>query len=263
METEDREPVSLAEKLDRLFSVRSRERGRPLSVNEVATALNIKAGKPVISGNYIWHLRRGKRDNPTKRHLEALAEYFCVPAAYFHDLQDTPSSADATAQEAQQQATAREKDGPAEYRMTLAEKLDHLLKLRARPTEGRTPPHEELAGKIAALSGIPFSGAYLSQLHSGKCTNPTLHHLSALAAYFEVPVAYFTDDDVARKVMDDDLSASRDLDRSMAEAGVSAVYLRGDLAALSPEGKRMAADMIRQIRELERGAHQSPPPQQT
>ncbi|GAA2616590.1 hypothetical protein ACWCO0_20325 [Streptomyces tubercidicus] len=263
MEAEGREPVSLAEKLDRLFSVRSRERGRSLSVNEVATALNIKAGKAVISGNYIWHLRKGKRDNPTKRHLEALAEYFDVPAAYFHDRQEAPSSTDATAQQAQQRETAGEKDGPAEHRLALAEKLDHLLRLRTRPSEGGTPPHEELAGKITAQSGEPFSGAYLSQLHSGECANPTLRHLSALAAYFEVPVAYFTDDEVARRVMDDDLLASQDLDRSMAEAGVSAVYLRGDLAALSPEGKRMAADMIRQIRELERGAQQPPSPPQT
>lgn len=91
MGDEDRGPVSLAEKLDRLFQERSRERGKSLSANDVATDINIRAGEQVISGNYIWQLRKGKRDNPTKRHIEALAEYFGVPAAYFHDQQDAGS----------------------------------------------------------------------------------------------------------------------------------------------------------------------------
>jgi transcriptional regulator with XRE-family HTH domain len=38
-----------------------------------------------ISGSYIWQLRTGKKDNPTKRHIEALASFFGVPAAYFFD----------------------------------------------------------------------------------------------------------------------------------------------------------------------------------
>ena len=42
-------------------------------------------GGPTISSTYIWQLRTGKRDNPTKKHLEALAAYFRVPVAYFFD----------------------------------------------------------------------------------------------------------------------------------------------------------------------------------
>jgi transcriptional regulator with XRE-family HTH domain len=30
-------------------------------------------------------LRKGQRDNPTKKHLEALADFFGVPPAYFFD----------------------------------------------------------------------------------------------------------------------------------------------------------------------------------
>lgn len=153
--------------------------------------------------------------------------------------------------------------GPDEGQLTVAEKLEHLLTLRARLSEDGVPSYKTLAVEIAAQSGESFSGAYLWQLHRGERTNPTLRHLRALATYFGVPVSYFTDDEVARRMMDEDLLASRELDQSMAEAGVSAVYLRGDLTALSPEGKRMAADMIRQIRELEQNANKPSYPPQT
>ncbi|WP_181871575.1 helix-turn-helix domain-containing protein [Sphaerisporangium album] len=38
-----------------------------------------------MSHTYIWQLRRGKRDNPTLKHLEALADFFGVPTTYFVD----------------------------------------------------------------------------------------------------------------------------------------------------------------------------------
>jgi len=59
------------------------EARRPL-YEEVATALR-EAGGATVSAQYIWQLRKGKRDNPTKKHLEALAEFFKVPPAYFFD----------------------------------------------------------------------------------------------------------------------------------------------------------------------------------
>src|SRR5690606_18353638 len=34
---------------------------------------------------YIWQLRTGRRDNPTKEHLEWLADLFDVDPAYFFD----------------------------------------------------------------------------------------------------------------------------------------------------------------------------------
>ncbi|MEU7134118.1 XRE family transcriptional regulator [Streptomyces sp. NPDC046261] len=155
-----------------------------------------------------------------------------------------------------------ERDGQDRRKLTVAEKLDHLITLRAELSEDGKPSYKALAAAIAAQSGETFSGPYLWQLHRGERTNPTLRHLVAMARYFEVPVSYFTDDDVARRMIDEELLASRELDRSMAEAGVSALYLRGNLAALSPEGKRMAADMIRQLRDLEQCAKEStsPPP---
>ena len=76
--------VTLADKLDDLFrSIHPQDRG-PYSAEEVAASL-VKRGGPTISGTYIWQLRTGQRDNPTKRHLEALALFFGVPVAYFFD----------------------------------------------------------------------------------------------------------------------------------------------------------------------------------
>ncbi|MCF3101905.1 XRE family transcriptional regulator [Streptomyces roseoverticillatus] len=152
---------------------------------------------------------------------------------------------------------SEERGGPERRRLTVAQKLDHLLKMRAGPSENGKPSYKKLAAEIAAQSGETFSSVYLWQLHRGERTNPTLRHLCAMAAYFDVPVSYFTEDDVARRMIDEEVLAGRELDQAMAEAGVSAVYLRGDLAALSPEGKRMAADMIRQLRELEQGTRRS------
>jgi transcriptional regulator with XRE-family HTH domain len=76
-------PGSLAAKIDHLFQT-VRPRDREFSYEEVATAVR-EAGGPTISGTYIAMLRKGVRDNPTLRHLEALARFFGVPAAYFHD----------------------------------------------------------------------------------------------------------------------------------------------------------------------------------
>ncbi|MGW0589616.1 helix-turn-helix domain-containing protein [Streptosporangium sp. NPDC002607] len=75
---------TLAAKLDHLFHTVHPRDGGEYSFEEVAEALRA-AGGPTISATYIWQLRKGIRDNPTKRHLEALAGFFGVPPAYFFD----------------------------------------------------------------------------------------------------------------------------------------------------------------------------------
>jgi len=75
---------SLAEKLNRLFdTVYPAGRGTPYSNKEVAGAIRASGGS--ISDVYIWQLRTGRRDNPTRDHLAALANFFGVSPAYFFD----------------------------------------------------------------------------------------------------------------------------------------------------------------------------------
>ncbi|MFE9176398.1 helix-turn-helix domain-containing protein [Streptomyces sp. NPDC007126] len=75
---------TLAQKIDYLFKTAPVD-GRSPSHEKVATAINMAAGERTISATYVWQLRTGRKANPTKRHLEALAKYFGVSPAYFLD----------------------------------------------------------------------------------------------------------------------------------------------------------------------------------
>lgn len=74
---------TLADRLNHLFAVvRPAGRARGYSNPEVAREVSAR-GDVQISPQYLWALRNGSRDNPTLKQLEALAEFFGVPAAYF------------------------------------------------------------------------------------------------------------------------------------------------------------------------------------
>jgi hypothetical protein len=75
---------SLARRINHLFESVRRPDGKPYSNEEVAEAINGR-GDTTISGTYLWYLRRGDRDNPTKKHLEVLARFFDVSPAFFFD----------------------------------------------------------------------------------------------------------------------------------------------------------------------------------
>lgn len=76
--------LTLAEKLDRLFK-RAYPGGRgEYSYEEVAEGVNRRGGT-TISATYLWELRTGKKDNPRKKHLEAIADFFGIPPRYFFD----------------------------------------------------------------------------------------------------------------------------------------------------------------------------------
>ena len=74
---------SLARRIDHLFKA-VQPKGREYSYEEVARGCEaLTVG--TFSKTYVWQLRTGQRDNPTKRHLEALAAFFGVPVSYFFD----------------------------------------------------------------------------------------------------------------------------------------------------------------------------------
>ncbi|MFD1044676.1 XRE family transcriptional regulator [Kibdelosporangium lantanae] len=73
----------LADKLNHLFRQVRPRGGQEYSNEQVASAISTTG--VTISQSYIWQLRKAKKDNPTMRHLQALADFFGVPAAYFFD----------------------------------------------------------------------------------------------------------------------------------------------------------------------------------
>ena len=74
---------TLAQRLDHLFDAVRRPDGQEYTNEQVANAVTAKG--VAISQSYIWQLRKQKKDNPTLKHLQALADFFGVPPAYFFD----------------------------------------------------------------------------------------------------------------------------------------------------------------------------------
>ena len=73
---------TFAEKLDFLFRTHPRPDGRESSTRQVAAWIQAERAH-AVSPAYIWQLRTGERDNPTKRHIEDLAAFFSVSPQYF------------------------------------------------------------------------------------------------------------------------------------------------------------------------------------
>lgn len=71
--------LTFADRLDRLFQAAGN------ASLEIVAAKIRRRGDGAISASYLWLLRKGVKDNPTKRHLEALARFFGVSPAYIFD----------------------------------------------------------------------------------------------------------------------------------------------------------------------------------
>lgn len=75
--------LDLAAKINMLFDRLQDDDGASHSNDVVAEAITSTGTK--ISTSYLWLLRTGRRRNPGKQHLEAIATYFKVPPGYFFD----------------------------------------------------------------------------------------------------------------------------------------------------------------------------------
>ncbi|MFC7303230.1 helix-turn-helix domain-containing protein [Streptomyces monticola] len=126
---------------------------------------------------------------------------------------------------------------------SLADRLNHLFEV-IHPAGRRPYSNEEVATLLQEQGGPTVSGTYLWQLRTGRRDNPTKRHLEALADFFGVPVAYFFDDDVARRV-----GTELDTLRRLREAGVQHIALRA--VGLSPKSMNAVLGMIDRVRELE------------
>jgi transcriptional regulator with XRE-family HTH domain len=81
---------------------------------------------------------------------------------------------------------------------TVSEKLTRLFEV-LHPAGGRELSTREVARRVKAQGGS-ISPSYISELKSGKKTNPSLEQVKWLAAAFGVSAGYFTDDEVADRV---------------------------------------------------------------
>ncbi|WP_042426624.1 helix-turn-helix domain-containing protein [Streptacidiphilus anmyonensis] len=118
----------------------------------------------------------------------------------------------------------------------LAERIETLFQVVRGPGQ-RQFSNEEVARSCREATGESFSTTYLWQLRTGRRDNPTKRHLEALAAFFQVPVAYFFDDEQGRAVFDD-----LALLGALRHAGVRNMALRA--VNLSPEGMVAISDLI-------------------
>ena len=123
---------------------------------------------------------------------------------------------------------------------TFAARLNRLFDTVYPPGRG---PHTS-AEVIAALKaeGVTMSAPYLSQLRSGNRTNPSAATMAALANFFRIKPAYFTDDDYYEK-LDEELAWLA----TMRVDGVRRIALGA--AELSPEGQQ---DIVERVDELRR-----------
>ncbi|WP_234027743.1 hypothetical protein [Pseudonocardia dioxanivorans] len=87
--------------------------------------------------------------------------------------------------------------------MSVPEKVERLF-ATVKPAGGlgREYTHPEIAERAAA-AGYAISPSYVWQLRHNPEKRPTMRSLEALAAAFDVPVAYFLDDDAAIALRDD------------------------------------------------------------
>ncbi len=74
--------TDFAARLNHLFDTIVGADGKPYSNEAVISGIAAKGG-PTISKGYLSELRSGKKDNPTLKHIEALAGFFEVDPAYF------------------------------------------------------------------------------------------------------------------------------------------------------------------------------------
>lgn len=126
--------VDFAARLNRLFELVPGPDGRPFS-NEAVIAGLAEHGGPTISKGYLSELRSGKKDNPTLRHIEALAAFFGVDPAYFVADQDRAdeiaeqiSTLKALGDAGVQSIALRAADASPESRDLIAAMIDQIIK---------------------------------------------------------------------------------------------------------------------------------------
>jgi transcriptional regulator with XRE-family HTH domain len=129
---------------------------------------------------------------------------------------------------------------------TLADKLHHLVDT-VHPL-GRGPfSYREIAEEIRQKQQAGervISHTAIADLCTGRSSNPQKSTLELLAGFFNVPVAYFFDDETEER-----LNKQMELIAALRDSRAHQVALRLD--GLSPKSIDVVTDMINRVRELE------------
>jgi transcriptional regulator with XRE-family HTH domain len=126
---------------------------------------------------------------------------------------------------------------------TFSARLNRLFDTVYPPGRG---PHTS-AEVIAALKaeGITMSAPYLSQLRSGNRTNPSSATMAALANFFRIKSAYFTDDDYYEK-LDKELAWLS----TMRDEGVRRIAVKA--IGLSSQAQQNVVERVDELRRAEK-----------
>ncbi len=136
-------------------------------------------------------------------------------------------------------------DSKHEWKKTLAERLEYLFETVPGSGPGGKLTLQEVVDGIRARGSEPISTTLLWELREGVKDNPRMRHLEALADFFDVPVGYFFDEEVARRV-----EADLRLLSVMRNNDVRRIAFRA--SELSPEALNNIADMIEGVSMLEK-----------
>src|SRR5579875_895672 len=128
-------------------------------------------------------------------------------------------------------------------RTTFGARLSRLFDTVYPPGRGPHPCPEVIAALKA--EGVTMAAPYLSQLRSGNRTNPSSTTMAALANFFRIKPAYFTDDEYYEK-LDRELTWLA----TMRDENVRRIALRA--SGLSPEAQE---DVVHRVDELRRKEH--------
>ncbi|MFF2197154.1 helix-turn-helix domain-containing protein [Streptomyces sp. NPDC058157] len=128
-------------------------------------------------------------------------------------------------------------------RPLLARRLDDLFKT-VRP-KGKHWTNAEVAEELKRVNPeLKAGGVYLSQLRTGKRSNPSPDLLAALAKFFGVSVAYFFDDKVAESVLSQVAAIE-----ALRQSGVRAVAMRA--AGMKKENLAAITAIMDQYRQMQ------------
>jgi transcriptional regulator with XRE-family HTH domain len=125
---------------------------------------------------------------------------------------------------------------------TFADRLRRLFDTVYPVGRGPHTGAEVVAG--LERDGILMSAPYLSQLRSGNRSNPSLATMTALASFFRIEVAYFTDDHY-HAILDGELVMLE----AMSDEGVRHIAAR--TIGLSPKARRQLSLEIDELRRRE------------